>query len=222
MGEEYMYTEMEQEINLASLHDDAAREELRVKAEMAKMREFASMPKDAFVGPFYIKDVVCHVDKQMMGKVIGLPTFDDVKAGEDFVDKAWVYFTDASRAWVPFDKLSMVRRSPIKRPRVETPAPRSIQTKLFLTSRSTDLGSSGTASGSSASPIDADNAAPAQHERDRKNSLQLEFVVVKRLVSIFVRLRYRLQSACSSTPSKACETQLVSSSVGPAKPCSRT
>ena len=55
MGEEYMYTEMEQEINLASLHDDAAREELRVKAEMAKMREFASMPKDGSSARFTLR-----------------------------------------------------------------------------------------------------------------------------------------------------------------------
>ena len=165
MGEQYMYDEMQQEMDLACLYDESLVEEARLRTEMAAMRAFAAMPKDGFVGPFCIKDVVHDDQKKLVGKVIGLPTRDDVEARDDGrVGKAWIYFTDATREWVPFANLSMVRRSPIKRPRVDTPVPRSIQTKLFVTSRSAGL-----SSGSTTSPgADEETADVAPHERDRK------------------------------------------------------
>ena len=161
MGEQYMYDEMEREMDLAILDDNTEEAEAQLRAEMAAMQAFAMKPKDEFVSPFMIKDVVHSNDHQMVGKVIGLPTQEDVKAEAACVGKAWIYFTNGSRKWVTAARLSMVRRSPIKRPRLVTPEPRaSIQTKLFATSRGESASAPAAASIGTPAPL-------AQHERDR-------------------------------------------------------
>ena len=126
MGEEYQYDAMMADIErMEKEAAERAAADILAGAHTAQAA-FSRMPVNGWQTgcPYIIGDVVFSVAWNKTGKVIGLPTKDDAEAQDDSrLSKAWVLFEDDTRAWIGWDDMAHVRRSPTreKRPTAATP-----------------------------------------------------------------------------------------------------